>query len=420
MHHGNLPPVSARIRRSLIIGLMILSYGLLSSGSAPAFNMVDVANPLDCGFLDDVIPSFFVTDIGKSHREIVKEAITQLDNDRYGPIITQQMQVAMDYVADETALVDVFHMHDKSAHVDGESFSSAQLRVLHLANDIYEALNVAKDPFTARLKLGQALHTVQDFYAHSSWINDGHRDVHPEFGRQPAIPVSGSAGSSTNTCDATTHSSLITPLLTTGFYGGTSGRPPDGISKCFHGGRADSLGYAGINKDTTSSCHTPDANHNLHAPAAEVAILATRKFIEELEPFVGADGLNLVLGGSPLTFQNANASSSVGVDLKLDAYPSFAPFLAAGQTFPYPNLPPLATGDLHTFKVQGISSASATGIIFYRLHLPSHLEFVEYSSNLGGPFPIEGGQDFGQRLLLHPVSGPAEFIHTIKVRVIGG
>ncbi len=431
MHFRTSASNKSRTQTWLITCFMVLAYGFLNAGDAPAFNIVSIAHPKDCGLgglLTEFLPSL-VTDIGKSHKEITEDAIRELDNDRYGPI-TDQMEKAIEFVVLDNIFVDAELGGSAPAHVDGETFGRAQARLSSLSSEVVEALKTAKDPFAARAKLGQALHTVQDFYAHSNWVNLGNSEVHPQFGRQPFNPISGLAGGDSPTCDSFTNGVLSTALLTTGYYGSSSGRAFIG-TKCHHGGKSDTLvppssvalgNYAGINKDTTSTCHTPTSNHGLHAPAALLATKATRKFIEELEPLVGAAGLDLLLGATPLTFQNFNASSPVTVSIRLDSETANTVDLNPMQTFSYRNLPALFSGDTHTIVVRGLSSASVTGLIFYSLNLPTHLEFVSYSTNVSGhsvSFPIDGGQVFGNRLLLRPFGGFPEVEHRIKIRVVG-
>lgn len=56
-------------------------------------------------------------------------------------------------------------------HFDGESFNEGQQRLQGHMNGIISNL-IAEDPDInkARSLLGEALHTLQDFYAHSTWV----------------------------------------------------------------------------------------------------------------------------------------------------------------------------------------------------------------------------------------------------------
>lgn len=55
------------------------------------------------------------------------------------------------------------------AHFDGETFLQSNTRVIDMTNKIYSYLS-AKNYEKARDISGQVLHTIQDFYSHSNWI----------------------------------------------------------------------------------------------------------------------------------------------------------------------------------------------------------------------------------------------------------
>ncbi|XP_048836896.1 von Willebrand factor A domain-containing protein 7 isoform X1 [Brienomyrus brachyistius] len=150
----------------------------------------------------------------------------------------------------------------------------------------------------ARQSLGQLLHSLQDFYSHSNWVEMGQRSLylhllHPE---EPSIPV---ASEDTPTCTDCYTSSCRnnilsqltegqhTPLLTTGYFSTQPKKPP---GKCSHGGILDSSRHhgaqGGINKDSTSPFFSP--HHYLHEEAAQLATAATRAVLLDLREAVGA------------------------------------------------------------------------------------------------------------------------------------
>lgn len=59
-----------------------------------------------------------------------------------------------------------------TAHFDAETFQASNERVITFTNNIYSALD-SKDYTTARKLSGQIMHTIQDFYSHSNWIEMG-------------------------------------------------------------------------------------------------------------------------------------------------------------------------------------------------------------------------------------------------------
>lgn len=71
-----------------------------------------------------------------------------------------------------------------SRHFTNEDFSGASQRLVTLRGQINTALT-ANPPkgAQARVLLGQALHTVQDFYAHSNWVELGNATINVNLGR---------------------------------------------------------------------------------------------------------------------------------------------------------------------------------------------------------------------------------------------
>jgi hypothetical protein len=68
-----------------------------------------------------------------------------------------------------------------NAHFDAEQFAVSNKRVMDMTNQIYDYLNV-KDYQTARILTGQVLHTIQDFYSHSNWVEMGNRQINTLIG----------------------------------------------------------------------------------------------------------------------------------------------------------------------------------------------------------------------------------------------
>jgi von Willebrand factor A domain-containing protein 7 len=116
---------------------------------------------------------------------------------------------------------------DPSRHFDNESFSTSSLRLVNLKESIIANITAPSPAgFAARQALGQALHTLQDFYAHSTWIHTRHTSFNPKLGRQVLDPLGPSgndlASASAQTCDDTDHATLTSPVgtseVTTGYF----------------------------------------------------------------------------------------------------------------------------------------------------------------------------------------------------------
>lgn len=130
----------------------------------------------------------------------------------------------------------------------------------------------------ARLFLGVALHTMQDFYAHSSWVDLGNHALNPALGRS-VLPAPGPATICPSKDKAT--------VVTTGFFNMPDVwyAPP---GHCIHG--VDHL-WAGINKDTSSSPY--------YIEAIAIAKLATVDYLDQFFEKIGADAkaVEALMGG---------------------------------------------------------------------------------------------------------------------------
>jgi hypothetical protein len=67
------------------------------------------------------------------------------------------------------------------AHFDAETFINSNQRVIDFTKDINTALD-AKDYSNALKLSGIILHTIQDFYSHSNWVEKGEIDINYSIG----------------------------------------------------------------------------------------------------------------------------------------------------------------------------------------------------------------------------------------------
>lgn len=167
------------------------------------------------------------------------------------------------------------------AHFDAETFSQSNDRVISFLTSINVFLS-AKDYVTARKLSGQILHTIQDFYSHSNWVEMGMTNMNTEIGTSnfSTIPIIDKNESNPCTANCTLTKmgcgTLVTLLvkfiqllglgktiqcpvqyyrcsgnivkldeLVSGYYSdqkledGTSVNKPTNIGKCSHGGILD-------------------------------------------------------------------------------------------------------------------------------------------------------------------------------------
>jgi hypothetical protein len=258
--------------------------------------------------------------LGRSHAKITSDAIEELDVEFFAlPKLTKSMKKAIEQIADANAEVDQDQV-TSAKHFDAESFPEGQARLAALLTSIQNAL--ADDDATgARSALGGALHTIQDFYSHSNWVELGNGGPHPGLGRPAAI---GRLPATTATCQACTgglppilcpncSNNLITGALTSGYYSGEDRVKPN-ADKCSHGGvfdgSASGLFGEGINKDSFDCTFSP---HNfLHSSAAGVAKEATKQFIRDIKALVTERQLKLLLGVGPTLAISIDTTGSMG------------------------------------------------------------------------------------------------------------
>ena len=165
-----------------------------------------------------------------------------------------------------------------SAHFDGEQFESGSQRIVRLRQELITSLLKGDTLQHARNLAGGALHTLQDFYSRSNWIELGNANPYELLGRpefESEIPQEFIAGPTESTCndcsldpesgltDGLCESNLNTVKLTSGYRSGQDIEKPEFVGKCSHGGKTDESRFmsatGGINKDSTSVNESPHA-----------------------------------------------------------------------------------------------------------------------------------------------------------------
>jgi len=233
-----------------------------------------------------------------SHEDITREAIETVITSDFRQQINFGVRRAIQEIGRGNSGTDLsLIFFDAKYHFDGDSFRAAQnllaIQIRRIKFGLKEG-NLGG----ARLALGQALHTLQDFYAHSNWIETKHSSPHPEVGvlnaagraaiiQNTSSPEDGIAtcrtcvpDTSPNDCGLDCRDNWVGGLLTTGYFALFVGDRP--LNKCSHGGCNDvtAEGWGGINKDGSDPNSSP--HHHLHRKAADVAREATEGFIRNL------------------------------------------------------------------------------------------------------------------------------------------
>jgi hypothetical protein len=364
--------------------------------------------------------------------------------------ITGGMKAAAQDIADANAEVD----DDQSPelHFDAEFFTQSQNQLRRLADETHRHL-LAGDIVRARTSLGGALHTLQDFYSHSNWVELGFMGLpsSPQFTLPapqlappfPPFDTQGPHGLAVVRGETACDQEAPEPdtlLLTSGYYGPTypptqwgSGIPPRS-GGCHHGGVTDALPGPGINKDSLSPVFSP--NNLLHLEAARLARESTRGYIRSVrtrlldthpDRDIAEDTLHALFGLRVVRLTNNNNVSFAQMSLEagVGAVSTTLDFLPL-QThrIDFPELSacqlcaPFGTTATHfEIRVQGESSASITGLIGYTLRLPPSLEFVEIESDRGTTTPISG-QTHSDLFVLRPLGGQPHGLNTYVVRQV--
>ncbi|XP_045573381.1 von Willebrand factor A domain-containing protein 7-like [Salmo salar] len=79
-----------------------------------------------------------------------------------------------DDVTWRNARVDFRHMFNGDYHFDGETFVEGRKLITDGVSSVKASIKRGNFE-AARQKLGDILHTLQDFYSHSNWIELGNR-----------------------------------------------------------------------------------------------------------------------------------------------------------------------------------------------------------------------------------------------------
>lgn len=317
---------------------------------------------------------------GESHAALTKTALQLAYDELAITTITKSMKNARQTILDANASVDEDFAAHTARHCDAENFNSCNSVIDSEVSDVVTQLK-ADNAEAARQAFGRALHTLQDFYSHSNWVELGNATVHPEIGKPGS--VSNVAPPGTNTCieapagQSCFKANLITSFLTSGYYSDQDRIKP--IGKCRHGGFFDkSPGFGGINKDMSSCTGTVaagifDAPHNdNHPEAAALAAQASFEVLKEIRSKVTDREYKNLLGIGPTLGFAIDTTGSMGsviagvrsasisiVNARLDTDQEPSKYVL--MPFNDPSVGPLTvTDDATTFK-SALGSLFASG-----------------------------------------------------------
>jgi len=235
------------------------------------------------------------------HMEITRDAFlglppVYLSN---GQSLTFSDQAITD-IADSNTNADTIYSGNPERHFDMELFATGQtvLRAIRMA--IVVDLKGPTSGLSARELLGGALHTLHDFYAHSTWVENGFGSTAP-LGEPVPIPYVNPA-SSADLCGDHNIVAVVPMQLTSGFYDSVNLLTGSNayswlvgaIKKCGHG--------AGFTCNDINQCPSEDIHANWsgginkdssvrqHHVAARIAATAsTREYVQLILADLGND-----------------------------------------------------------------------------------------------------------------------------------
>ncbi len=194
------------------------------------------------------------------HQNITYEALKDL--------IKNKRRMA--YLESVNRKTDSIEFYVSEAHFDNELFEKSSKRLIQFKEDAIDAY-IEKRQTDGDELLGRALHTLQDFYSHSNWVEMEQSTHNAELGILNLINPSDSD------VFCTDNSSKLTELgktkLTSGYWPGGpfGGCEPIPAHKCYHG----SFTCNGINKDKSTTSG--------YDSAYEFALDATQDYFKQIQ-----------------------------------------------------------------------------------------------------------------------------------------
>jgi hypothetical protein len=157
-------------------------------------------------------------------------------------------------------------------HFDSENFQGGSKRLIDLRERVIKKITTTTLGASARADLGGALHTLQDFYAHSNWVELG-KAMNQDLGRK----IFSGAGDGVATCpdDPTVLGGEGLKQLTSGYFqirnlgcGAPSG-------KCQHGLNA-------LGKETCSGLNKDEPFRTGFEKARDLAVESSQDFLNQI------------------------------------------------------------------------------------------------------------------------------------------
>ncbi|CAF1348949.1 unnamed protein product [Rotaria sordida] len=210
-------------------------------------------------------------------------------------------------IASANTKTDLKEIFKEESHFDSESFIGGSKLIMKRYQSTLDAILKADNYDQGRKTFGEMLHTIQDFYSHTNFIELEYKSPSDVLGKR-IFQIDEFASINTKTCiscndeqcqintniDENIHK---TKLLTSGYFipiGFNLFKKSKPKGKCSHGGSFDSTQddepTGGINKDKLNSIHG-----HLHYQAASMAYKATVKILTQLRQDISDESFALFL-----------------------------------------------------------------------------------------------------------------------------
>jgi hypothetical protein len=147
---------------------------------------------IDNDYFNRVLKINGVGSIGRPHEAMTNAAITS----RYGPYFginapsksmhDARREIEEGSIATDNHDDDLKQAEDPTCHFDDETFILSNQRLIDTRKNVTQWLKEGKVGL-ARNRLGRALHTLQDFYSHSNWVELGRKSISASLGRTDAL-----------------------------------------------------------------------------------------------------------------------------------------------------------------------------------------------------------------------------------------
>lgn len=268
------------------------------------------------------------------HSEITKEQLQTIRGYADNGSVFQWSEVSLRNIAHENGRVDdgaSAALFRPDRHFTNESFPAATARLIDLRTRTIEYARaygaadsgqISGNSRQIQALLGQALHTIQDFYSHSTWVELGNSNINSALGLSALSKPSASVASCPGDPNLVGAGAGGSP--SSAYFVGLGLRNTIGCqlaelpaNKCFHGNYRPTC--IGINKDLSAAdaAHEGVSQHPQHGNARALAEEATLAYVQGIVDELGGDfhALRAFFGAKPSFTAVIDNTGSMGASI---------------------------------------------------------------------------------------------------------